>query len=111
MVLATHLGLRPTERRTQVRRLLDALPNNEESGATVLMGDLNDWFLWGRPLRWLNRHFRRSSSPASYPACCPFFALDRIWAKPHGNLRNVKVINTELTRAASDHLPLVATLE
>lgn len=110
-VMATHLGLRPAERRAQIRRLLGALRHTAGSQTTVLMGDLNEWFLWGRPLRWLHNHFRRSPSPASFPACCPFFALDRIWVKPREKLIDVKVVNNSLTRAASDHLPLVARLE
>src|SRR5687768_760883 len=55
-VVATHLGLRPGERRQQVRELLKLF----EIGLTdtyVLMGDVNEWFLWGRPLRWLHAHF------------------------------------------------------
>jgi len=56
-VLATHLGLRPGERREQVRRLLAAV-EREIPHPTLLMGDLNEWYLWGRPLRWLHTHFR-----------------------------------------------------
>ena len=48
-VLATHLGLRPGERREQVKRLLAAV-EGESPQPTMLMGDLNEWYLWGRPL-------------------------------------------------------------
>jgi endonuclease/exonuclease/phosphatase family metal-dependent hydrolase len=106
-VIATHLGLRPRERRAQTRRLLDecAAPF---PGITVLLGDLNEWFLWGRPLRWLHRFFQACPAPASFPARRPFLALDRIWVHPRELLQRVAVHATALSRIASDHLPLVA---
>ncbi len=109
-IVATHLGLRPGERRTQMRRLL-ALIGDRSALPLVLMGDLNEWFLWGRPLRWLRRHFGRSPQPATFPACCPVFALDRIWVEPRGRLREVRVHASPLARRASDHLPLRAELD
>jgi endonuclease/exonuclease/phosphatase family metal-dependent hydrolase len=108
-VIATHLGLRPAERREQVRRLLDivragrALP-------TVLLGDLNEWFLRGRPLRWLHEHFGESPAHATFPSPLPLLALDRIWSSPASLLRRVRVHRSRLAQRASDHLPLVARL-
>lgn len=114
-VIATHLGLWPAERRAQITRLLRILQNSEiittRARVTVLMGDLNEWFLWGRPLRWLHSHFQRTPAPASYPACCPVFALDRIWVKPIRKLIDVKVLDNALTRRASDHLPQLARIK
>jgi len=34
----------------------------------LLAGDLNERFLWGRPLRWLLAHFGSAPAPLSYPA-------------------------------------------
>lgn len=114
-VIATHLGLHPAERRAQIRRLLAILQQHEDTQfsttITALLGDLNEWFLWGRPLRWLHQHFQRAPAPASYPACCPLFALDRIWVKPFARLASVQVVKNHLTRIASDHLPLLAHLQ
>ncbi len=109
-VVATHLGLRPGERRLQMRRLLGVM---EERGADalVLAGDLNEWFLWGRPLRWLRRHFGRSPAPATFPARWPLFALDRIWVEPRSRIHALTVHASALARVASDHLPLRAELE
>lgn len=104
-VIATHLGLGPAERREQVRRILCAI----ESGAdepVALMGDLNEWYLWGRPLRWLHAHFSATPAPRTFPSGRPLLALDRIWMHPANALRNVFVHRTALSRAASDHLPL-----
>jgi endonuclease/exonuclease/phosphatase family metal-dependent hydrolase len=109
-VVATHLGLRPAERRAQVERLLKLFTfHPQEYG--VLMGDLNEWFLWGRPLRHLHRYFDETPALATFPARRPLLALDRLWAHPGSILRELKVHSTRPARAASDHLPLVATLE
>lgn len=107
-VIATHLGLRPAERRHQIERLLDGL--DDDAIPTVLMGDLNEWFLWGRPLRRLNAHFGGTPAPATFPAVFPLFALDRLWVKPLPRLRTLVAHRTPLARRASDHLPLLATL-
>ena len=108
-VLATHLGLRPAERREQIQRLLRVLESDRPL-PTVLMGDINEWFLWGRPLRWMHRHFQQTPSPPTFPARFPVFALDRIWVKPRGLLKKMEVHDTPLARKASDHLPLTAEL-
>ena len=108
-VLATHLGLRPAERREQVKALLKAL-EAETPHPTVLMGDLNEWFLWGRPLRWLHDHFRATPAPRSFPARAPLLALDRIWVEPRDLLQRLWVHASPAARAASDHLPVVAEL-
>jgi endonuclease/exonuclease/phosphatase family metal-dependent hydrolase len=107
--VATHLGLGPRERRFQVRRLLK-LFRTPRSWPAVLMGDLNEWLLWGRPLRWLHAYFDRSPALATFPARLPLFALDRILVHPHGGLANVAVHATRAARVASDHLPLKAQL-
>jgi endonuclease/exonuclease/phosphatase family metal-dependent hydrolase len=108
-VLATHLGLWPYERRRQVRQLLAQL-DRRPNVPTVLMGDLNEWFLWGRPLRWLHARFQRTPAPATFPARRPVFALDRLWIEPRVLLAALRVHDSRTARMASDHLPLVATL-
>ena len=114
-LMATHLGLRPAERRAQAKRLLGEIQHgatrSNSSMFTVLMGDMNEWFMFGRPIRYIHRHFKSSRAPATFPARFPLFALDRIWVDPSEILVNVKAINNPLTRRASDHLPLVAELD
>ncbi len=108
-VIATHLGLAPAERRQQIRRILAMLaPVRPEP--VVLMGDLNEWFLWGRPLRWLRAHFGRAPAPATFPARRPVFALDRIWIEPRSLRTGLAVHSTALARRASDHLPVRMTI-
>lgn len=109
-VIATHLGLHPGERREQVRRIVAAV-ERDSPHPTLLMGDLNEWYLWGRPLRWLHAHFRETpAAPRTFPARRPLFALDRIWVSPTGSVRRLDRHHTPLACVASDHLPLVAEL-
>lgn len=110
-LIATHLGLRPPERRHQVQVLLREVNADVHRGPTVLLGDLNEWFLWGRPLRWLHAHFGRPPAPRTFPAGAPLLALDRVWVKPRRCLLGLRVHRSALARLASDHLPVVATLD
>jgi endonuclease/exonuclease/phosphatase family metal-dependent hydrolase len=108
-VVATHLGLRPGERRYQIRRILSLLEAGP-ADVTVMMGDLNEWYLWGRPLRWLKRTFEPMPSPATFPSHRPFLALDRMWVRPRHKLISLAPHRSDLARKASDHFPLVAEL-
>ncbi len=108
-LLATHLGLRPFERRHQVRRLIRALEASP-APVKVLLGDLNEWFLRGRPLRWLERVFGQTAAPPTFPAKRPVLALDRLWVAPPSALVRLSVHDTPLARVASDHLPIVGEI-
>lgn len=76
--------------------------------ATGLIGDLNEWFSWGQPLRWLHRHFSPAPAPATFPARWPVFELDRLWVERPCRLLARSVRRSALAERASDHLPLVA---
>jgi endonuclease/exonuclease/phosphatase family metal-dependent hydrolase len=107
-VVATHLGLASSERRAQVEQVLQrfdtpALP-------VILLGDLNEWFVYGRTLRRLVMHFHRASALRTFPTRYPLFALDRIWVHPGERLMRVDVHRTRLSRVASDHYPLIARI-
>ena len=112
-VIATHLGLQPAERREQIRRLLEWIgpPAEDPALTTVLLGDLNEWFLWGRPVKWLRAYFGTTPSPATFHVRWPLFALDRIWVYPGHRLKNLETVRSTGARTASDHFPLVATLD
>src|SRR6185295_2195493 len=105
-----HLGLRPGERREQIRRLLRTVQGGA-SMPTVLLGDVNEWFLWGRPLRWLHGYFSSTPAPATFPSGRPMISLDRVWVKPRRALRRVAAHRSALSRVASDHLPITAVLD
>lgn len=106
-VAVTHLGLRAGERREQVRRLITCLSMTNRA-PLILMGDFNEWFVWGRPRRWLQRHFHRLHSPATFPSNWPVLGLDHILADPPGRLGPRRVFKSGQARIASDHLPLTA---
>src|SRR5204863_4667689 len=108
-VVVTHLGLRAGERRRQVERLLRVV-GDEDADATILLGDINEWWLWGRPLRWLHRRFGACPAPRTFPTRLPLLALDRVWVHPRRMLVDVAPVDTPAARRASDHLPVVATL-
>ncbi len=109
-IIATHLGLFPGERRKQMRQLL-ALLAHSPVDPVVLMGDLNEWFQWGRPVRWLRKYFGYTPALPTYPSVFPVFALDRIWTTPPQRLSGLTVFVSAASRAASDHLPLRATIK
>ena len=106
-IITTHLGLRPRERRYQIRRLLPLL-EDPNAAVTILLGDFNEWLLWGRPLRWVNRRFGSLPAPATFPSRRPLLALDRIWVDPADRLISLHHHRHVSAAVASDHLPLVA---
>ena len=106
-IIATHLGLRPSERREQVKSVMERC----RTDYCALLGDLNEWFLWGRPLRWLKHIFGPTPHLPTFPSRFPVFALDRIWMHPHSAMLSLQVHNTPLARKASDHLPIKAVIE
>jgi endonuclease/exonuclease/phosphatase family metal-dependent hydrolase len=108
-VVVTHLGLRAGERRRQVAHLLDVV-RDEGADVTVLLGDINEWFMWGRPLRWLHGRFGVHAAPRTFPSRLPLLALDRVWAHPRNTMSSIGAVNSGEARMASDHLPVVATL-
>jgi endonuclease/exonuclease/phosphatase family metal-dependent hydrolase len=108
-VVVTHLGLRPVERRFQVRILLEAIAARP-SPLMLVLGDINEWLPNGRPLRWLNAALGRSAVLRTFPSSYPIAALDRIWAQPAQALTEIHVHDSPLCRLASDHLPVSATV-
>ena len=109
-VIVTHLGLRPGERRFQVRRLLDVL-TLEGDRLTIVMGDINEWLPGSRPLRWLHGRLGRAPALRTFPSFLPLLALDRIWVWPRKALQGIDVHDTPAARIASDHLPIKAIID
>jgi endonuclease/exonuclease/phosphatase family metal-dependent hydrolase len=109
-VLVTHLGLRPYERRYQVKGILDAL-SSEFTGLVVLVGDFNEWSPARLSLRRLRNWFGYyPPAPPTFPSRFPVLPLNRIWVRPRTALLSVRAQKTSLARVASDHLPLKGAL-
>ncbi|MEO7324996.1 MAG: endonuclease/exonuclease/phosphatase family protein [Dokdonella sp.] len=107
-IVATHLGLRSAERSVQVARILDQF-DTAAMPPTVLLGDFNAWR--ARSLRDIDARFRMSTAPRTFPSPLPVVAFDRIWVSPAGACRDLRTHVSRTARIASDHLPLVATIE
>jgi endonuclease/exonuclease/phosphatase family metal-dependent hydrolase len=108
-VIATHLGLLPSERRYQVQRILETVEEDDRT-VTVLLGDINEWFVAARALRWLHARFGAGAGGRTYPSWLPLFKLDRVWVRPTTALAGFRVHATPVTRCASDHLPVTASI-
>jgi endonuclease/exonuclease/phosphatase family metal-dependent hydrolase len=110
VVMATHLGLSPRERRYQIRRIADLLEATAAE-AVILMGDFNEWRPGGAVLRWLHPYFGvPPRTPRTFPSRRPLLPLDRIWVRPTAVLNRLQVYKDPPARTASDHLPLVADI-
>jgi len=107
-VIVTHLGLRPYERRFQVRKILDLIKPTSREDRLVVLGDINEWLPLSRPLRWMNELLGHSPAERSFPARWPLFALDRVWVRPRHLLLAFGAHRSPLAALASDHLPVKA---
>ncbi|MCA9513287.1 MAG: endonuclease/exonuclease/phosphatase family protein, partial [Myxococcales bacterium] len=76
-VVATHLGLRSSERRHQARQLARHLEATDTGGPIVLLGDFNDWTPWAGQLAPLARIAGPLSRVATFPSRRPILPLDR----------------------------------
>lgn len=109
-VIVTHLGLRPAERRYQVKQLLSLLHLVEHGQIVVALGDINEWLPIGRPLRWLHGILGKPPSQRTFPTWFPLFALDRVWVRPRHSLVNLGTHVRSPARVASDHYPVKAVV-
>jgi endonuclease/exonuclease/phosphatase family metal-dependent hydrolase len=109
-VIVAHLGLSLLERPHQFRHLHSLLDGNSHH-IEILLGDFNEWYPRSRTLKSMHDHFGRPPAPVTFPSFFPLLALDRIWVKPKKTLMALRAHSTPLARVASDHLPIIATIE
>jgi endonuclease/exonuclease/phosphatase family metal-dependent hydrolase len=109
-VFVMHLGLLPSERRYQMRKVLQILRAMHMDQPVVVVGDINEWLPLGRPLRWLHGVLGTPPSQRTFPVYAPMFALDRVWVRPRGSLLQFSVHRSKLSRRASDHYPVKAVV-
>lgn len=117
-VVTTHLGLSPRERLDQMRALLgpEWLGPVFKSEPVILCGDLNlapgsaAYGLVASKLR--DVQVGRPGHPprATFSSTQPFMRIDHIFASHHFDFMSSRVPRSDLTRVASDHLPLLADL-
>ena len=109
-LVATHLALVDRTRRVQVEALLG---HPQLHRPTVLLGDMNAWRRC-EATRALDAAFdveahHNRAWPASYPSVSPVLALDRIYARGV-RVEALRTATGATARAASDHLPVLATV-
>lgn len=109
-VLVTHLGLKHSERRKQVRELLRIIDIGR-SDIDVLAGDINAWQPVSYAVSALKKRFGRLPRRNTWPARRAMLALDSICVAPDTIRRTVHVEKSTTARRASDHLPLVCEFE
>lgn len=107
-LVTVHLGLLRSSRTRQLAYVRDAVAGRAKR-PTVIFGDFNEWSLT-RGLGTLAADFHILSPGKSYHAARPVASLDRFALSRDLHVREAGVIDTGLTRMASDHLPVWAEI-
>lgn len=107
-VVGVHLGLLRSSRQKQLHTLCSYL-DGLDARPTVIMGDFNEWSP-RQGLDPLKSAFEIFAPGRSFHASRPVAALDRIAVDASFDLRDAGVVETDLSRRASDHLPIWADL-
>lgn len=107
-VVGVHLGLMRRYRHGQLRSIRMAIEHCTRP--TAVLGDFNEWSpRFG--LEEFQDHFTMHIPGKSYHSSRPVAALDRIGLSPGLTIRTGGVIETGLSRVASDHLPVWVEVE
>lgn len=109
-LLVAHLGLDPWERRQQIQRLMTHMAAGTAQ-RTLLVGDFNEWRPVSAPLALLEQRLPNVLTPRTFHARRPVLRLDRMYASADLAFADWEVPGSARTRRASDHLPILATLE
>jgi endonuclease/exonuclease/phosphatase family metal-dependent hydrolase len=108
-VIVAHLGLDPWERNAQITRVLNTVERGS-ARPVVFMGDLNEWRPRSPRIKRLMHCFADCAAPRSFHVRMPTLRLDRIFVSDGLVLSKYDVVRTPLTKRASDHLPVRATI-
>ncbi len=118
-VFNTHLGLRRIDRMRQTKVLLgpEWLGHDRLNGhPTVLLGDFNSipssppYKRLAGALTDVRAHIARQLRP-TFPSRFPLLRIDHVFVSKDVKIVEAEVIATPLAKLASDHLPLLATIE
>jgi endonuclease/exonuclease/phosphatase family metal-dependent hydrolase len=118
-LIATHLGLNRNERLAQTEAIMgpEWLSHSCCRNPVILCGDFNTLPaspVYRRIAGYLNdaqRSFKERRPRGTWPVHFPILRIDHLFFSPDIKVHNVMVPKNPLTRIASDHLPLVVTLE
>jgi endonuclease/exonuclease/phosphatase family metal-dependent hydrolase len=118
-IITTHFGLDRRERARQAEAITgpEWLGHPDCRLPVVLCGDFNAlprspvYRRLSRQLRDAQRALRWTRPRGTFPVQLPLMRIDHLFHSPDLKVLGVSVPRTSLTRLASDHLPLVVTLE
>lgn len=120
-VFNLHLGLSAREREKQIGLLVRSqeLADLPPSQPCMVGGDFNDWRSLLRPIFTEVLGFRNATDLKSrwnavmrtYPSFSPQGGLDRVYYRGGLHLRNARTCRLEVSRLASDHLPVICDFE
>jgi endonuclease/exonuclease/phosphatase family metal-dependent hydrolase len=117
-LMNTHFGLWPKERSAQADELLGEnwIGKIAPHEPAILCGDFN-MFPRSQPYRAITRRLRDAQSSngrvrprKTYSTFHPFSRIDHVFISQHFEVENILVPRNDLTRVASDHLPLIVDL-
>jgi endonuclease/exonuclease/phosphatase family metal-dependent hydrolase len=116
-LMNTHFGLGRGERYLQAKELLNSqwMGKIAPGEPLILCGDFN-MIPGSRPYRALAEKLRDAQATNgfrprnTYSTFHPFTRIDHIFVSPHFGVEKVLVPRSDLTRVASDHLPVIVDL-
>ena len=110
-IIGAHLGLLKSSRARQAEAILTASHPGDDR-AVILLGDTNEWRTGGRSaLKPFDTHLSDvDMTIASFPSRFPLWPLDRVLTNRHVTVYEMQAVETELSRIASDHLPVKAVI-
>lgn len=110
-VIGVHLDLLGLWRRKQIRALLAAVDTSPRYMPMVMMGDFNQWSDKGALSELAFHHHRLVQTPKSFHTSRPVARLDRIIVSHDVRVTAADSHISALSKQASDHLPVWATIE
>ncbi len=109
-VVGMHLGLLRNFRRQQIRAVTGQMEQLDAKMPTLIMGDLNEWRPEGS-LSEFGEDYAIATPGPSFHSSRPVASLDRIILRNDLDLLNGAVHHSDLSRMASDHLPIYADIK
>jgi endonuclease/exonuclease/phosphatase family metal-dependent hydrolase len=109
-VAGVHLDLSGLRRRHQIHAILGELEACDPACPAVVLGDFNEWSLRNGSLRRVGSRWQALTPGRSFPSRRPLAPLDRIVLSKEWRCQDSGVHHSALAVAASDHLPVWASV-
>jgi endonuclease/exonuclease/phosphatase family metal-dependent hydrolase len=116
-LLCVHLGLFDSERRAQIKKLIEYVRKNiPENAPLIIAGDFNDWRknchkILVRELHVHDAYQKFNSLVAkTFPAIRPMLSMDRIYLRGF-QVKSCNIMSNAKWRKISDHCALQASLK